>query len=95
MRLLALAAISVVVSLPAPAMAGTESAQSLKARGCTVQPMNLPIGKLQTYGPIVRCPSGQALARNDCNTQRYHTPSGKISTVRRCAAIAPGGSAAN
>ena len=91
MRLIALAAISAAVLFTAPAVAGTEGTQQLKARGCTVQPMTLPIGKLQTYGPIVRCPSAHALARNDCTTQRYHTPSGKMSTVRRCAPLAQGG----
>ena len=90
MRLLALATIGAAALLSTPAVAGVESTQSLKARGCTVQPMNLPIGKLQTYGPIVRCPAAQAVANNDCTTQRYHTPSGKISTVRRCAPTAGG-----
>ena len=93
MRLLALAAFAAATMFAAPAVAGTrtESTQSLKARGCTVQPMNLPIGKLQTYGPIVRCPSAQAVAANACSTERYHTPSGKMSTVRRCAPLAQGG----
>lgn len=91
MRLLVLAALAPVALSTAPALAHTESAQSLKARGCTVQPMALPIGKLQTYGPVVRCPATQALAKAACSTQRYHTPSGKISTVRRCA---PGGTIA-
>lgn len=91
MRLITLAAFSAAALFAAPAVASTESTQSLKARGCTVQAMTLPIGKLQTYGPIVRCPSAQALAANNCSTQRYHTPSGKISTMRRCAPVAQGG----
>ncbi|WP_260599920.1 hypothetical protein [Sphingomonas endolithica] len=64
MRLFIATALAATCALPALAAdRPTGTVKQLQARGCTVQQVHTPAGKMVHNAPIVRCPSATALAQ--------------------------------
>jgi hypothetical protein len=64
MRLFIATALAATCALPALAAdRPTGTIKQLQARGCTVQQVHTPAGKMVHNAPIVRCPSAPELAK--------------------------------
>lgn len=64
MRTLVATVLAAACTLPVSAADRTsQSVKQLQARGCTVQQVHSPAGKMVHNAPIVRCPQAAGLAK--------------------------------